>query len=80
MHRYPNPFSNEIHLRVYTKDITTPIVVKVFDASGTEVEVRNHIMFDSDDILIGNGLPAGVYVIQVIQGTNIQVQRIVKVK
>ena len=77
---YPNPFSNEVHLRVYTMDTKTPINVKIFDASGVLQENRTDITYDSGDILIGRTLPGGIYLIQVTQGKNIQVARVVKVE
>ena len=59
-------------------DIKTPIVVRVFDAGGQLLEDRADITYDSGDILIGKTLPAGTYIIQVQQGKNIQIERVVK--
>jgi hypothetical protein len=77
---YPNPFSNEVHLRVYTLDTETPVSLKIFDASGQILEVKENISYELGDMLIGKSLPAGMYLIQVTQGKNMQVERVVKVE
>ncbi|MDB5228754.1 MAG: hypothetical protein JWN78_2947, partial [Bacteroidota bacterium] len=75
---YPNPFSNEIHLKIYTMDIETPILLKVYSVNGELIENRNDVTYDSGDILLGRSLPSGTYIIQVTQGKNIQVERVIK--
>ena len=77
---YPNPFSNEIHLKVYTLDVETPIQLKVYNINGEVTESKNDITYDSGDILVGKNLPTGTYILQVRQGNNLQVEKVVKMK
>ena len=74
---YPNPFSNEMHLLVNSPDQQTAISVKVMDITGRIFETRNEIV-SGNDVVIGKSLSKGVYIIQVTQGENKQVTRIVK--
>jgi hypothetical protein len=77
---YPNPFSGEVHLRVYTLDAKTPVSLKIFDASGHVLDVKENISYDAGDVLIGKSLPAGIYLIQVTQGKDTQVERVLKIE
>jgi hypothetical protein len=75
---YPNPFADELHLQVNTEDMQTPVRIRILDAAGSLMVDKIESVADS--ILIGKSFPKGIYLIQVTQGKNIQVERVVKVE
>ncbi len=73
---YPNPFSSQFHLHVITPG-TDPINVRVMDVTGRVIMEQQNIAANSD-VLTGEGLARGMYLVEVTQGNNRQVVKMTK--
>lgn len=73
----PNPSNSEFRIQVNGKG-TEPVSVRVMDLSGKIVTVSNTLLKGSV-IRIGNELKPGTYIAEIMQGTNRQVVKLVKV-
>ena len=72
----PNPSKNHFTLRIQSNSIDV-LQVKVIDVSGRIVEIRNGITNNST-YRIGNNLRAGIYLVEVTQGKQRQVLKLVR--
>jgi hypothetical protein len=73
---YPNPSSTDFNVQVFSKS-NEPVTVRILDNSGVVKSVST-ISSKTNSILVGNNLPRGVYVAEVIQGNNRQVVKLIK--
>jgi hypothetical protein len=73
---YPNPFSDKFRLRISSEE-TQNLTVKIFDLLGQVIEEKDDVPYNAE-LYIGNDLSKGVYLLEVTQGDNTQVIRIVK--
>ena len=72
----PNPAPNEF--TIVTKSGTDKLLnINVMDVSGRVLEKRSNVAANGT-LYIGNKLPAGIYLIEVIQGTQKQRVKVVK--
>jgi hypothetical protein len=71
----PNPSKNYFTLTIRTSDIS-PISVRVMDVLGRVVEAWTNVQ--NGNLIFGNDLSAGVYLTEIIQGTNRKVIKLVK--
>jgi len=72
---YPNPFSDQIHLRIESSNYDD-LQIRIFDMLGQLIQDNKYAY--SSDITIGTTLSAGVYMIQVVQGENKKVLQVIK--
>lgn len=75
---YPNPFKDGMHLRFESSSFTTADVI-IHDVTGRTIETRLSQTVDQD-IVLGNELSAGVYILEVRSGNASQKVRIAKVQ
>ncbi len=72
---FPNPSVNEFKLQVTTRE-EQPIIVKLFDLQGRQLKTLR--IMPNEITKIGNDLKAGVYMLEIIQGENKSVQKLLK--
>jgi uncharacterized repeat protein (TIGR01451 family) len=72
---YPNPFSPITTIKVL-RGGQTRIYITAINATGVEVYSRGH--FTNEDIVIGNGFAAGMYMVQINDGEIIKHLKIIK--
>lgn len=75
---YPNPFSDQFHLKLSTSG-TEPVTIAVYTIDGKLLTEKTEEPVNSD-IIMGSGIAAGVYVVQVKQGDRTKVLRLIKSK
>ena len=63
-HCYPNPFTDEIHIKVDSKSFGKKEVI-IYDLLGRKVFSESIVAESNDEITINPDLPAGVYVLKV---------------
>jgi hypothetical protein len=73
---YPNPFRGQFFLKV-TAPGSEPVNMKIFDITGRMVEASDNIP-NAEEVTFGERLQAGIYLIQVQQGDDSKVLRIIK--
>jgi hypothetical protein len=73
---FPNPFQDQFHLRVQSTS-TDQINLRMFDVTGQLITERNGISND-EEILLGDGLARGIYLVEVQQGETRKVIRMTK--
>jgi hypothetical protein len=73
---YPNPFASQFHLNIYSSSDEN-VDVKILDITG-QLIFEKHEMSISDNVMFGDGLASGIYFVQVIQGEQTKVVRIIK--
>jgi Bacterial Ig domain/PA14 domain/Secretion system C-terminal sorting domain len=73
----PNPSRTSFTVTISTAD-PMPIVLTIFDATGKAVEVRKVTDLASNAIRIGEHLKAGIYVLEVRQGTKTTRSKLVR--
>jgi hypothetical protein len=64
---YPNPSTSQFNINIETFNDNEKISVRIFDAAGRLVEVRNNLS-GSQTLKIGNNLKAGFYFAEIRQG------------
>jgi hypothetical protein len=74
---YPNPSAGDFNVLV-TSNSDEPITVRILDAKGT---IKTVLMANSKTktLKVGSDLPAGIYMAEVIQGSNKQMLKLVKI-
>lgn len=72
----PNPSNNYFRLMIRSGN-TTPVNLKVLDAMGRTIEIRNNVTINST-VQIGDHYNAGVYIVELQQGTDKVIIRLVK--
>ncbi len=72
----PNPFSNQFRMTVIS-DSDNNLEVRIFDVLGQLIQSKNSMPFDNT-ITLGSNLAKGVYLMEVTQGENTRVLRIIK--
>jgi hypothetical protein len=72
----PNPSETYFTLHVQSSSRET-IVVKVYDIAGRQVDLLRGPAGNS--FQFGHKLTAGIYIVQVIQGNNVKVLRVMKI-
>jgi hypothetical protein len=75
---YPNPYNTIIRLELTSDDATSPVSIKVFDATGRMIETRDVNLNNETSIDLGLDYESGVYQVHVIQNDNSDIVRIVK--
>jgi hypothetical protein len=73
---FPNPFKNEIKVEVQTGS-TEPITLRLFNLIGQEMALRENIS-PVYTLLLENDLEDGVYMLEIQQGKNKRVARMIK--
>ena len=73
---YPNPFSNEFRLAIESSN-DEAVYVRIFNINGQLVEERKEVTSGSE-INMGSNFASGVYIVQIKQGDNTKVLRIIK--
>jgi hypothetical protein len=73
---YPNPFASQFHLMIISSSDETSDV-KILDLTG-QVIYERHQVPAANDLMFGDGMAAGIYFVQVIQGEQTKVIRIIK--
>ena len=74
---YPNPTSGIIHLVVQTIERSTPIRIRIYNLLG-EVVYSNDLTGKNTDEITFVNIPPGMYQLQVIQGNNIEVVKVIR--
>lgn len=74
---YPNPTMGQFNVRVQSSQPSTPIQLRVSDVSGRVVLVMDKLQVE-EVIPIGNNFKAGVYFIEVLQGKERKLLKVVK--
>jgi hypothetical protein len=72
---YPNPSKNAFNLQ-WTNNVVTPIYIQVTDIAGKRIETLKANSLNS--ISFGQNYTPGIYIVQIKQGTDIQMLRVVK--
>jgi PKD repeat protein len=75
---YPNPSTSNFRISVESES-TEPVSVKIFDLTGKVMEKMDETAPDQE-IIIGDDLGAGIYILKVQQGAKVQNVRIIKQK
>ncbi|ULC60816.1 T9SS type A sorting domain-containing protein [Flaviramulus sp. BrNp1-15] len=79
---YPNPFENDITLRIVTLDENLPVTYRLFDILGREI--LNNTLDLTEDIetypipLNGQSLSIGIYILNIEQNSNIKSFKLIK--
>ncbi|MDB5281429.1 MAG: large protein, partial [Bacteroidota bacterium] len=73
---YPNPFTDQFHLKIETTSGEN-ITYRIYDVTGKVMQEVRSAAYD-ENIAFGNNFSSGMYFIQVQQGDNIKVLRIIK--
>lgn len=72
----PNPSNNHFKLVINTND-ASPVSVRIMDVLGRVIEVKNN-MSVSETYKFGDKLKAGVYLVEITQGKNRKVVKLLK--
>ena len=75
---YPNPTTSDFSIQVNSKSIE-PVSVRLLDVTGVIKAVGMNNL-KTNIIKVGADLPAGTYYAEVIQGTNKQIVKLIKIK
>ena len=75
---YPNPFGNDVNIKMLSS-VNEAISLKVIAVTGNIVYSSDEF-FTNQVITLGSDLASGVYIVQVIDGEDIQTVRVVKSK
>lgn len=73
---YPNPTVSDFRMKVNTGDKSSKVVVRILDVQGREIERVQ--TFSGDFKSIGTKLQPGAYMIEVSQGKNRSIQKLIK--
>jgi hypothetical protein len=73
----PNPSTTDFSLRITSRDTKTPVAVRITDLSGRVMSTQQGIVAGST-YKTGNGLKAGVYFADVMQGNEHKVIKLIK--
>jgi hypothetical protein len=73
---YPNPFTSEFRVSVESES-TEPVSLKVYDLAG-KVHLEFEEIVPEKEIITGNDLKAGMYIMKIQQGNQVQNVRIIK--
>jgi hypothetical protein len=74
---FPNPSKNYFTINIQTENMTDKILVRVIDAAGRVVEVKNNL-FGSQTLKIGSNLKAGLYFVEIRQGNDMKQLKLLK--
>jgi hypothetical protein len=77
LHAAPNPFTGEFALRF--DGVSAPARLQISDLTG-EVLLARDVDDASGEIILGSELPAGAYLVQIIQGTGRRSSLVYKVR
>ena len=73
---YPNPSISEFNLKVISNDKNSQVTVRLLDMQGRELK---RILVMPDNLKsFGNDLKAGTYLVELLQGNNRLVQKLIK--
>ncbi|MFN3403336.1 MAG: glycosyl hydrolase family 8 [Cytophagaceae bacterium] len=72
---YPNPFSSETKILILPAD-EKEVTIKLF--SGNGICINEYKVSEAAELTIGNDMAAGLYLLQVISGDQIQTYKIIK--
>ena len=75
----PNPTTTYFTLKLESKDVKTPMSLRVLDASGRAIEAKQQIEPNSN-IQIGSSYPSGTFYTEVIQGNKRKVVQMIKAR
>jgi hypothetical protein len=73
---YPNPFNDQFHIKVQTES-TSQVNLRVLDLTGKVIKESLGVQ-PGDEMLMGNDLASGVYLIQITQDDVVKVIKMVK--
>jgi hypothetical protein len=73
---YPNPFAKQFHLKVESID-NAEVEVAIFSINGQLIAQQKDAIA-GDDIIFGNNLAAGMYMVRVKQGDIVKTLRVIK--
>ena len=73
---YPNPYANEVHVKIQST-LTDNADVILYDITGRTMESKLNQQINSD-IVFGQNLTPGIYVIEVRQGSESRKVKVVK--
>jgi hypothetical protein len=79
VHVSPNPTADQFTLHIETTELVEKINVKVIDLSGRILEQRSNLTGDQT-LRIGENLKPGIYFIQLQQGGDIKLIKLLKIK
>lgn len=77
----PNPFSSQTNLN-YVTNQNGAVNISIYNAQGTQLSIKNEMSYtgkNSFDLNMAN-LPNGIYYIEVSDGVNVNLQRVVKMQ
>jgi hypothetical protein len=75
---YPNPTTYQFNVKLESSNVTEPISIIVYNASGTAVETRKNLAA-GQTIQIGGLYRPGVYIMEMIQGNQHKQLKLVKI-
>jgi hypothetical protein len=75
---YPNPFMDDLHIRLETSGVEE-IIIRIFGIRGELIQTLNNVKSEQD-IHLGDELGAGMYFLEVQQGSSRKVVKIKKMK
>jgi hypothetical protein len=75
---FPNPSRDNFTVNIRTGNAAEKISVRLFDAAGRVVEMKNNIS-GSRVLRIGNNLKAGIYIAEIRQGNSSRQLKLMKI-
>ena len=76
---YPNPYTDQFHLKIQSGSADSNIHIKIFDVNGRLMEEQINSS-GTTDVMLGKGYSAGIYIVQLRQGDVNRELRMVKVE
>lgn len=76
---YPNPSANDFKLNIESKS-NEPVTIRIIDMRGKEINVIQNNKTKLNSLQIGARLIAGTYFVEISQGNNKQMVKLVKLK
>jgi hypothetical protein len=73
----PNPSRSSFNVQLKTENMKELITVRIFNANGQLVEIRNNLR-SGESLRVGNNLKPGVYLIEAMQGSERNTQTVIK--
>jgi hypothetical protein len=73
----PNPSHNSFKLRVQSLNKFEKLSLRIMDITGRVIELKSNVSVD-ETIQLGEQYKAGTYMVEVNQGNNIKVLKLVK--
>jgi hypothetical protein len=74
---YPNPSSTHFTLRIQSTKTKDKVSLRIMDLDGRPVEQKNNLI-PGQVVLLGDNYRAGIYFVEVIQGTERKMLKLIK--